>query len=91
MLGAGFGLGKDAALLIRLKTIIITGVQENNCIQLHLGALGKRTFFQVKELAQLTLKVDKMTLSTPENGISLPIDVKETLPAVSKAEHCCLF
>lgn len=83
MLGAGLGLGKDAALLIRLK-IIITVVHKNNYIQF-LGALGKRTFFQVKELAQLTLKVDKMTLATPENGISLPIDVKETLPAVSNS------
>lgn len=53
------------------------------------GALGKRTFFQVKELAQLTLKVDKISLS--ENIISLPIDVKETLPTVSSAVNFADF
>jgi hypothetical protein len=48
------------------------------------GALGKRTFFQVKELAQLTLKVDKINLSE-SSSLSLPVDVNKALPTVSSA------
>jgi hypothetical protein len=43
--------------------------------------MGKRTRFQAQDVAQLTLKVEKSTITESEmKELSLPMDVKETMP-----------
>ncbi|XP_059474278.1 tetratricopeptide repeat protein 27 [Neocloeon triangulifer] len=51
------------------------------------GAMGRRTHFQVKEIAQLTLKVDKVSLACDQNGkVGLPSDVQKELPTDLKLD-----